>query len=213
MGYNVIETIDLWTEKDNDMQECFDGAFSDGFSSNEIPFDSFKIVKNCNCSILTYPRNLRIRNKHNAIVFYKDGVPVRLMVVNKDTNIAECISKALNQTYNDDLLINLFIKNSITSTTIDMKEEPIEKDNIDEELDVGSSDRHALLKSMLLGSYTEDLPSSDTEKKTYFPKEYMVRYFLMTDKEVFRIMHRYGFQDKDRKSLLPLQEEGFKKKH
>ena len=210
---NTIKTIDLWTEQKDNQIECFCGAFIDGFDNENIPYDAYKVVRNVNCIITSNSPGLNVRNKHNAIVFYKDGVPVRLMVVNKDTNIDECISKALNQTYNDDLLINLFIKNSITSTTIDMKEEPIEKDNIDEELDVGSSDRHVLLKSMLLGSYTEDLPSSDTEKKTYFPKEYMVRYFLMTDKEVFRIMHRYGFQDKDRNSLLPLQEEGFKKKH
>ena len=44
----VIKTIDLWTEQYKDHYECFNGAFVDGFEKNRIPFNNYKIVKNCN---------------------------------------------------------------------------------------------------------------------------------------------------------------------
>ena len=137
MPKTLIETIDLWTEQGDNMQECFDGAFSDGFSDGNIPFDSFKIVRNCNCTILTWPRSLNIKNKHNAIVFYKDNIPVRLMVINKNTNVDECIAKALTQTVNDVKLMDIFEYNNITVSIIDMKEEPIEK--YDKPIDINES--------------------------------------------------------------------------
>lgn len=215
MSKTLVETIDLWTERGDNMQECFDGAFSDGFGSGDIPFDTFKVVKNCNCTILTWPRSMNINNKHNAIVFYKDGVPVRLMVINKNTNVDECISKALNQNFNGVRLIDLFEKQAIKSFEIDMHEEPIEKEEIKEEIDVGSSDRVSLLKSMLKGSYTEEESSIGVEKEPLFVKNRMVRYFLVTDTEVFRIMHKLAFANKEGTRLISLQTDGFNeiKKH
>lgn len=209
MAKELIETIDLWTERGDNMQECFDGAFSDGFGSGDIPFDAFKIVRNCNCTILTWPRSMDINNKHNAIVFYKDGEPIRLMVINKNTNVDECISKALTQTVNGKPLIDIFEKYAIKASTVDMKEEPIEKDGIKEEMDVGSSDRVSLLKSMLEGSYTEEESSIGVEKEPLLLKSRMVRYFLVTDTEVFRIMHKLAFANKSGTRLIPLQTDGF----
>lgn len=211
----LIETIDLWTERGDNMQECFDGAFSDGFGGGDIPFDSFKVVRHCNCTILTWPRSLNIDNKHNAIVFYKDGEPVRLMVINKNTNVDECINKALAQTVNNMRLVDLFDKYAIKASEIDMHEEPIEKEGIKEEIDVGSSDRASLLKSMIEGSYTEEESSIGVNKELLFLKDRMVRYFLVTDTEVFRIMHKLAFANKEGTRLIPLQTDGFNeiKKH
>lgn len=211
MNLNIIETIDLWTEAKDNHQECFDGAFSDGFNGDTIPFDSFKIVKNCNCFIHTFPKNMKINNKHNAVVFYKDGVPVRLMVLNKNTNVEECISNALKQPFKGGLLINLYNEYGITSTTVDMKEEPIEKEGITKEMDVGSSDRYSLLKSMLEGSYTEEESSVGVDKETLYPKERMIKYTLATDEELFDIRHTYSFTNKEGDRIIPLQDKGFKK--
>ena len=77
---NIIRTIDLWTEQNENHIECFKGAFIDGFENKDIPFDTFKVIRNGNC-IITNENNLNISNKHNAIVFYKNNIPVRLINV------------------------------------------------------------------------------------------------------------------------------------
>ncbi len=53
-------------------------------------------MRNCNCIITSNQDNLNISNKQNSIIFYKDDVPVRLMVINKETDIDKCIKEALN---------------------------------------------------------------------------------------------------------------------
>lgn len=54
-----IKTIDLWTEQFKNHYECFNGAFVDGFENNNIPFDRYKIVKNCNCIIILLLINIK----------------------------------------------------------------------------------------------------------------------------------------------------------
>ena len=74
---NIIRTIDLWTEQNPNHIECFSGAFVDGFENENVPFNSYKIVRNCNCIITSNQDNLNISNKHNAIIFYKDIIANR----------------------------------------------------------------------------------------------------------------------------------------
>ena len=50
---NIIKTIDLWTEQIQNHQDVICGAFVDGFKNKNIPFDSYKVIKNCNCIITT----------------------------------------------------------------------------------------------------------------------------------------------------------------
>ena len=54
-----IKTIDLETEQFKNHYECFNGAFVDGFENNNIPFDRYKIVKNCNCIIILLLINIK----------------------------------------------------------------------------------------------------------------------------------------------------------
>lgn len=75
----TIKTIDLWTEQHENHYECFNGAFVDGFENNKIPFDEYKIIKNCNYIINVNQNDIHISNKHNAIVLYEDKIPVRLI--------------------------------------------------------------------------------------------------------------------------------------
>lgn len=137
----IIQSIDLWTEQYENHYECFNGAFVDGFEDNKIVFDEYKIIKNCNCIITVSIPNINISNKHNAIVFYKDKNPVRLMVINKNTDIDKCINIALSQYFNDGILQDLYDSIGIKSVTIDMNEKAIynEVDNT-KEIDVGSCD-------------------------------------------------------------------------
>lgn len=205
---HIVDTIDLWTEGHDNHQECFDGAFTDGFSSG-LPFDSYKVVKNCNCIIKVKPSKFNVANKHNAIVFYKDGVPVRLVVINEKTNVDECIKNALKQDINGMNLEDIFKENNIEETVIDMHEEPIHKDNdMKKETDTGSSDRMSLLRSMLKGSYTEEDGDSPNKGETfrYIPEEVDVRYLLVTDSEFFDISHKHAFTNSDGTVLIPLQE-------
>lgn len=99
--HNLIKIIDLWTEQYKNHYECFNGTFVDGFDNNNIPFNKYKIVKNCNCIITTNKDDINISNKHHAIVFYNNNLPVRLAVINKETDVDNCIKIALNQNFNN----------------------------------------------------------------------------------------------------------------
>lgn len=108
-----IKTIDLWTEQYKNHYECFNGAFVDGFEKDKIPFDRYKVIKNCNCIITTNRKDINISNKHNAIIFYDNDRPVRLMVINKDTEIENCINIALKQNFDNMKLKDLYEKENI----------------------------------------------------------------------------------------------------
>ena len=121
----TYRTIDLWTEPFDNYYDCFSGAFVDGFENGNIPFDSYKVIRNCNCIIKTNIPALNITNKHNAIVFYKDGVPVRLLVANRATDVDKCIEVALSQQYNNHVLSNVFETLGINRIDVDLKQKPL----------------------------------------------------------------------------------------
>lgn len=209
MNMKTIKSIDLWTEKYENHYECFNGAFVDGFENNKIAFDEYKIIKNCNCIITVNNQNINISNKHNAVVFYKEKNPVRLMVINKNTNIEKCINIALEQYFNDSLLKGLYDSIDIKSSTIDMNEEPI-YNGVDstKEIDVGSCDRWKLLYNMLKGSYTESdtkYGNFDSDKYEFIPDLY-INYKLTTDTEMFEIEHKCAFINTIKTRLIPIQE-------
>lgn len=206
---NIIKTIDLWTEQLDNHYECFNGAFIDGFENNKIPFDKYKIVKNCNCIITTNRSDIKIRNKNNAIIFYKENIPVRLMVINKNTDIYKCIKTSLNQFFKEGILKDWFEKLNIQSKSIDMNEEAVCKNiNAIEEIDVGSCDRWKLLYNMLKGSYTEDDTSYgnySSDKYEFLPNIY-IKYELTTDTEKFEIDHNCAFINELKTRIIPIQD-------
>ena len=205
----TIKSIDLWTEQYENQYECFNGAFVDGFENGKIAFDEYKIVENCNCIITTRNEDINITNKHKAIIFYKEKKPVRLAVINKNTDIDKCIKTALNQYFADGILQDLYNKIGINSNKIDMKEQLI-FNNADKtkEIDVGSCDRWKLLYNMLKGSYTE----SDTQYGNYESDKYefipnlCIKYKLITDTEIFEIDHKCAFIITIKTRLIPIQE-------
>ncbi len=206
----IIKTIDLWTEQHDNHYECFNGAFVDGFENNKVPFDTYKVIKNCNCLIAVNNPSVNIHNKHNAIIFYKDSIPVRLVVINKNTDIDKCINIALEQHFENSILKDYYVKHNIKSTIIDMKEEPIFKANDDTkvETDVGSCDRWKLLYNMLKGSYTEsDTSYGNFESDRYeFMPNLFIKYELNTDNEKFEIEHKCAFINTLKTRLIPIQE-------
>ena len=205
----VIKTIDLWTEQYKNHYECFNGAFVDGFEKNRIPFNNYKIVKNCNCIITTNMKDINISNKHNAIIFYDNDKPVRLIVINKDTEIENRINIALSKDFNNLKLKELYKKENIKSSIIDMQEQAIynNKDKT-KEIDVGSCDRWKLLYNMLKGSYTEDNTSyGNYQSDNYeFIPNIRIRYELKTDSEIFVIEHKCAFINETKTRIIPIQE-------
>jgi len=205
----TIKSIDLWTEQNENHYECFNGASVDGFENNKIAFDEYKIIKNCNCIITVNNPNINISNKHNAIVFYKDKNPVRLMVINKNTDIDKCIKIALTQYFENETLQVLYDNLQIKSSIIDIKETPI-FNNADfiKEIDVGSCDRWNFLYNMLKGSYTE----SNTQYGNYQSDKYefipniFIKYELTTDTEKFEIEHKCAFINTIETRIIPIQE-------
>lgn len=206
---NVIKTIDLWTEQNENHIECFKGAFIDGFENKDIPFDTFKVIRNGNC-IITNENNLNISNKHNAIVFYKNNIPVRLMVINRNTDVDKCINIALHQSFNGRTLNEIYRRFSIRRIDIDMKQHPIYNgSNNDSEIDVGSCDRPNLLNSMLLGCYTQsdtEYGKSNDDNNYDFIPDIFIHYDFMTDTEHFDIEHCCAFLNANMTRIIPLQE-------
>lgn len=204
-----IKTIDLWTEQYINHYECFNGAFIDGFENARKPFNKYKMLKNCNCIITTNRKDINISNKHNAIVFYDNENPVRLVVINKDTEIENCIKVALNQNFNNMPLKKIYNDEKIESFVIDMEEQPIlnDADNT-KEIDVGSCDRWKLLYNMLKGSYTEDsTPYGNYQSDKYeFVPNLEIKYQLKTDKEEFIINHKCAFINEIKTRIIPIQE-------
>jgi len=206
---NTIKTIDLWIEPKENQYEGFNGAFVDGFSNGNIAFDKYKVVRNCNCTIEVSLKDIIVNNKHNAIIFYKNNKPVRLYVINKNTDIDKCINIALNQYFEDGILSDLYKNYNIQREDIDLKEEPIFNGNEGkEEIDVGSCDRWSLLYNMLKGFYTED----DSEygnfanDKYYFMPNLLVSLKLNVENEQFEITHRCAFINTIKTRLIPIQE-------
>lgn len=206
---NIIKTIDLWTEQSDNHLECFSGAFVDGFENGSIPFDSYKVIRNCNCIISSNQENLNIRNKHNAIVFYKIGVPVRLMVLNHNTDVEKCISVALSQAFNNAILRDIYTLFNIKRTDVDLNQSPINNEsNLENEIDVGSCDRPELLDSMLEGCYTQsntDFGKSNSDSSYKFIPNISIQYELMTDSEYFCIEHSCAFINENMTRIIPLQ--------
>lgn len=204
-----IKSIDLWTEQYKNHYECFNGAFVDGFEKDKIPFDRYKVIKNCNCIITTNRKDINISNKHNAIIFYDNDRPVRLIVINKDTEIENCINIALNQNFNDKKLRELYESKKIKSSIIDFKEQAIINDSdATKEIDVGSCDRWNLLYNMLKGSYTEDdTPYGNFQSDKYeFIPNIEIIYNLKTDIEEFIIEHKCAFINEIKTRIIPIQE-------
>lgn len=205
----TIKSIDLWTEQNENHYECFNGAFVDGFENNKIAFDEYKIIRNCNCIITVSNPNINISNKHNAIVFYKDKNPVRLMVINKNTDIDKCIRIALNQYFEDGTLQVLYDNLQIKSSIIDMNETSIFNNaNFNKEIDVGSCDRWNLLYNMLKGSYTESntqYGNYESDKYEFIPNIF-IKYELTTDTEKFEIEHKCAFINTIKTRIIPIQE-------
>lgn len=205
----IIKTIDLWTEQYKNHYECFNGAFVDGFENDDKPFDEYKIIKNCNCLITTNNETINISNKHNAIIYYKNKKPVRLLVINEDTEIEKCINIALEQWHKNKKLQDLYNSFNIKKNIIDMNENPI-YNNADKtrEIDVGSCDRWKLLYNMLKGSYTESntVYGNFKSDKYEFVPDLFIKYELKTDVEKFEIEHKCAFINTIGTRLIPIQE-------
>jgi len=202
----IIRTIDLWTEKCDNHYECFNGAFVDWFENGKKPFDEYKIVRNCNCIIDTNGE-FDVNNKHNAIVFYKNKKPVRLMVINKNTDIRKCIDVALNEEFENNSLKEKYEQLKIKEKIIDLKEKPILKE-YKKEIDVASCDRWNLLYSMLKGNYTEfdsKYGNYETNKYYFIPKLY-IKFDLKIGDELYCIEHKCGFVNMLKTRVIPIQE-------
>lgn len=209
----IIKTIDLWTEQHSNHYDCFNGAFSDGFNNGKLPYDSYKIIKNCNC-LISNNKNIPIGNKHNAIIFYLDNSPVRLLVSDINTDLEKCVNNALNQQIGKVTIQDIINNNQIKCSKIDLKEKPkLNNFNGNTEIDVGSCDRLSLLKNMLSGSYTDDISvyGHFDSTKYFFDKSVIVEYKLKTDNENFEIQHECAFFNDIKTRVIIIQKEMWNK--
>lgn len=152
-----------------------------------------------------------VGNKHQAIVFYNKGNVIRLVVLEKSTDLMQCVDKALSQKVGNLVLEELLAKHKVKKEVVDMREQAIfTKSNSKEQMDVGSCDRLSLLKSMLEGSYTEsetEYGNSDRSAFKYYA-DICVNYHLVTDKETFDISHKGAFINSSKTRVIPIQLNG-----
>lgn len=173
------------------------------------PFNRYKVVKNCNCVIENSSKDIPISNKHQAIVFYQGDVPVRLAVLDENTEVEKCIDIALNQYFEDTVLRDVYKQFGVQSSFVDMGEKPIYNQFLGkEEIDVGSCDRWPLLYNMLQGLYTEtnNAYGNFSSDKYYFLPDLHIKYTLITDTECFKIEHNCAFMNTTKTRIVPIQE-------
>lgn len=214
----TIKTIDLWTEPSENYMELYTGAFSDGWAGDKKPYDSYKIVKHCNCEIKCSDSAIVVGNKHNAIIFYRNGKPVRLVVAQEGTDIESCVEKALATKIKHSTIGNVLALRGVKSESVDLEEEPIynaHNNSGKPEVDIGSCDRARLFNQMLDGSYTEDTSdcgTGKTEKRTF--KNIRLRYHLVVGDEEFDILNVGAFLNSDMTQIILLQSDSqFKTKY
>lgn len=131
------------------------------------------------------------------------------MVINKDTQIENCINIALKQRFNNIELKDLYEKENIKVSIVDMQEQSIyNNSDSTKEIDVGSCDRWNLLYNMLKGSYTEDdTPYGNFQSDKYeFVPNIIIKYELKTDTENFNIEHNCAFINEIKTRIIPIQE-------
>ena len=138
-------------------------------------------------------------------MFYKNKIPVRLIVINKNTDVNKFIEVALNQYFEDSILKDYYDKLKIDFSMIDMNEESIfkENDDIAKETDIGSCDRWKLLYNMLKESDTS-YGNFASDKYEFIPNLF-IKYELVTDSEKFEIEHKCAFINTLKTRLIPIQ--------
>lgn len=201
----TINTTDIWTEPYKNYDDCTCGAFIDGIENDY--YDSYKVVLNCNC-VISAPKEIVVGNKHNAVIFYKNGEVARLLLLTNETNVEKSINKALNQEINGEKLKTLLLKRGVKREKVDLKEKPIfNENNNKKEMDICSCDREPLLRAMLGGGYTESetvLGNHECNNYEFMP-QIKINYYLKTDYEIFDIKHKGVFLNKTKTQAIILQ--------
>ena len=67
----IIKTTDVWTEQYPNHYDCFNGAFIDGIEKDNMPYDRYKIVLNCNCEISSNTKKVLLGINTMQLYFIK----------------------------------------------------------------------------------------------------------------------------------------------
>lgn len=92
-----IRSIDLRIAQGPDDFICYKKAFCEDLMKGKgIPYNHYKIVRNCE-AIFTNDFGILTPTRRLAIVFYRQGIPMRLLIGSKDNNLDQ-IMKAVFET-------------------------------------------------------------------------------------------------------------------
>lgn len=235
---NDTSTIDLWIEREANDKECFKGAFMDGICRIDDhlhhPYNYIRVITNCNCQMYTNDENVKINNKHRVIIFYKtyhiiDGKsycrreriyhkPVRMLVVNNNTNINACLKDVATQKIPEDKYeetMGHFLEPWwVKIENIDMEEKPLDFPTIfEDEPNICSCHSEELLESYFEGHYRND-KKDDREQEAqplnYHPFFSLILFLpLRNQKDLhsFEICHTGAYISDDYKIIIPTQTE------
>lgn len=130
-----ITTIDLWLPDEKHRAEIYDKVFRAGFDADRAysnkavttSYDKVEIYQNCNIGLETSDFPNPIDYRHIAILFYKDGQPIRLLADNASPDeVNKLYYHALVQRLGPSGRYSLQeILDNIEVTTIDLKRPPL----------------------------------------------------------------------------------------
>ena len=136
-----IQTIDLWIPDNNHRNLIYNKAFRAGldakraYSNKAISKSYDKVVFYQNCNIAMEFSLLNLDYRHTAILFFKDEQPIRLLVDNAPAAEVQAMYEYATQQRlgpNGQYSLKRIIEeNNISIETVDLKEKPILRSQIE----------------------------------------------------------------------------------
>lgn len=160
-------------------------------------YDQLKIIHNCNCRFEANVHNLRVDNRHLAIILFKYSAPIRVIACKEDANFQKALDRAFKYRYRDCLLGDILRNQHVSIEEIDLGEEPLANTASprQEEYTVFSCNHWSQIYRALRGHHSP----------LVFVDYLRLNFELKTDTDYFKIDHVNGFLDDDQKRLILAQ--------
>lgn len=97
----ICRNVDLRFENPRSQFSSWRDAFTDGWldGSQDAPYDDYRVVKKCHCKIALDSSPFEVYPRDLAVVFYRGGNPVRLLLASDLTDHDMMIASALSIAY------------------------------------------------------------------------------------------------------------------
>lgn len=112
----IHRNIDLWLDNPKDPSGSWREAFLYGFpetlQGGEVPYDDYRIVKGCKCQIQLQCSPFEIHTRNLAVVFYRSGQPVRVLLASILSEVDTLMALALSTPHGGQTLAT-YLRNTL----------------------------------------------------------------------------------------------------